>query len=68
MLFSHHASNIILSMPFLTVLIFDVVSFPLYVPLVLLVPHLVYLTLISLSILMDLKLILKKTDKPFAGI
>ncbi len=59
-LIKHHPSNMILSIPVLTVLLPTVISFPLHVPLVLLIPHLVYLVLFSLSILMDLKSILTK--------
>ena len=59
-LFKPHSSNLILSVPVLTVLLPTVLSFPLYVPLVLLIPHLVYLTLFIISILIDLKSILTK--------
>jgi len=59
-LFKHRPSNMILSIPVLTVLLPTVIRFPLYVPPLLLVPHLVYLALFSLSILMDLKSILSK--------
>jgi hypothetical protein len=57
-LFNHHPSNLILSIPLFTVLLPTVISFPLYVPLALLIPHLVYLTLFIISILIDLKSIL----------
>ncbi len=60
-LFNHHSSNLILSVPVLTVLLPTVISFPMYVPLALFIPHLVYLTLFSYSILLDWKEILKKT-------
>ena len=61
LLFQHHKSNLILSIPVLTVLLPTVVSFPLYVPFILLIPHLVYLTLFGFSILVDWKAILTKT-------
>ena len=60
LLFKHHSSNMILSVPILTVLLPTVLSFPLYVPLALLLPHLVYLTLFIFSILIYWKAILKK--------
>ncbi len=60
LLFKQQSSNLILSVPVLTVLLPTVVSFPLYVPLELLIPHLVFLTLFVFSILMDWKPILKK--------
>ena len=59
-LFKHHPSNLILSIPLFTVLLPTAISFPLYVPLALLIPHLVYLTLFIISILIDLKSILTK--------
>ena len=60
-LFKHHSSNLILSVPVLTVLLPTLISFPLYVPLELLIPHIVYLTIFGFSILLDWKAILKKT-------
>jgi len=66
LLFKHHPSNMILAIPLLTVLLPTVISFPLYVPLGLLIPHLVYLTLFIISIFMDLKSILTRTEKNFA--
>jgi len=60
-LFKHHPSNLILSIPVMTVLLPTVISFPLYVPFALLIPHLVYLTLFGFSILLDWKDILTKT-------
>jgi hypothetical protein len=63
-LFKHHSSNMILAIPVLTVLLPTVISFPLYVPLALLIPHIVYLILFSIPILIDWKAILTKTEKP----
>jgi membrane-bound metal-dependent hydrolase YbcI (DUF457 family) len=60
LLVKQQSSNLILSVPVLTVLLPTVVSFPLYVPLELLIPHLAFLTLFVFSILMDWKPILKK--------
>ena len=63
-LFKHHSSNMILAIPVLTVLLPAVISFPLYVPLALLIPHIVYLILFSIPILIDWKVILTKNEKP----
>lgn len=59
-LFKHHSSNMILAIPVLTVLLPTIISFPLYVPLALLIPHIVYLILFSIPILIDWKVILTK--------
>jgi len=53
-LFQHHPSNLLLSIPVLTVLLPTFFSFPLSVPLGLIIPHLTYLTLFTISILIDL--------------
>ena len=63
-LFKHHSSNMILAIPVLTVLLPTLISFPLHVPLALLIPHLVYLILFTIPILIDLKIISTKTEKP----
>lgn len=63
-LFKHHSSNMILAIPVLTVLLPTVISFPLYVPLALLIPHIVYLILFSIPIIIDWKVILTKNEKP----
>ena len=67
LLFKRHPSNIILSIPLIAVLLPTTISYPLSVPLILLIPHLVYLFLFVLVIIMDLKSILTKTERPFAG-
>jgi len=59
LLFKRHSSNMILSIPVLTVLLPTVISFPLYVPLALLVPHFFYLILFFFSIFIGWKAILK---------
>lgn len=61
-LFKPHPSNMILAIPVLTVLLPTLISFPLYVPLALLIPHIVYLILLTIPIIIDLKLILTKTE------
>jgi len=63
-LFKHHSSNMILAIPVLTVLLPTIISFPLYVPLALLIPHIVYLILFSIPIIIDWKVILTKNEKP----
>ena len=63
-LFKHHLSNMILAIPVLTVLLPTIISFPLYVPLALFIPHIVYLILFSIPIIIDWKVILTKNEKP----
>jgi len=63
LLFQQHPSNMILFVPVLTVLLPAFLSFPLHVPLALVIPHLIYIALFSLSILVDLRAILTKTEK-----
>lgn len=60
LLFQRHRSNLLLSTPLFTVLLPAFLSFPTYVPLELLVPHLIYLALFTLSIVLDLKAILSE--------
>jgi hypothetical protein len=55
-----HKSNLILSIPTFTVLLPTFISFPSYVPTLLIVPHLVYLFIFSASIIVDLRKLLKK--------
>jgi hypothetical protein len=59
-LFKPHPLNMILSIPLIAVLLPTVISYPLSVPLVMLIPHLFYFVLFSFSILMNLKSILTK--------
>ena len=59
-LLKRHPSNLILFIPLVTVLLPSVITFPLYVPLVLLIPHLVYLFLFVFSIFVNLMAILTK--------
>ena len=61
-LFKPHPSNMILAIPVLTVLLPTVISFPLYVPLTLLIPHIIYLILFTIPIMIDLKIMLTKTE------
>ena len=58
LLFRHHRSNLLLSTPLFAVLLPTFLNFPTHVPLELLIPHLAYITLFTLSIIMDLKAIL----------
>ena len=62
-LFQRHPSNLLLSIPVFTVLIPTLLSFPMYVPLELIIPHLIYLAVFTLSILVDLISNLRMTKK-----
>jgi membrane-bound metal-dependent hydrolase YbcI (DUF457 family) len=62
-LFQHHPSNLLLSIPVFTVLLPTLLSFPLSVPIELIIPHLTYLTIFAFSILTDLKSSKKTTHK-----
>jgi hypothetical protein len=53
--FQPHDSNLILSIPALTALLPTFLSFPLDVPMVLILPHLTYLFIFSYSIAIDVK-------------
>jgi membrane-bound metal-dependent hydrolase YbcI (DUF457 family) len=57
-LFQLHRSNLLLVIPLCTVLLPVVLYFPTYVPLELLIPHLIYIALFALSIAADLKAII----------
>ncbi len=59
-LFQHHASNMLLSIPILTVLLPTLLSFPLSVPLELIIPHVIYLILFAFSTLIDFQYTLRK--------
>lgn len=63
-LFRPHASNLILAIPVMTVLLPTIISFPLSVPLSLLIPHIIYLILLTIPVLIDLKIMPTKTEKP----
>jgi hypothetical protein len=66
--FKPHPSNMILAIPVLTVLLPTVISFPMYVPLALLIPHIVYLLLFTIPIIIDFKIVFTKTEKSIAGL
>ena len=57
--FRNSKLNLILTIPIFTVLLPTFVSYPLYVPFLLVVPHLFYLVLFSISVLIALKGIFK---------
>jgi len=59
-LFQHHPSNLLLTIPILTIVLPAFLSFPLAIPVELIIPHLVYLTFFALSILTDLKTIFQR--------
>jgi len=54
-LFQHHPSNLLLTIPVFAIILPSFLSFPLVVPLQLIVPHLILLALLALSIFTDLK-------------
>jgi hypothetical protein len=58
--FQNRKSNLLLAIPIVTVLLPTFVSYPLQVPIVLMPPHLFYLVLFSVSVLIVLVEILKK--------
>jgi membrane-bound metal-dependent hydrolase YbcI (DUF457 family) len=55
-----HPSNMLLSIPTFTVLLPTILSFPQYVPATLIIPHLAYLIVFTISIFIDFKALLKK--------
>jgi len=59
-LFQPHPSNLFLLIPIFTVLLPALFMFPLYVPLELMIPHLICLTIFALSILVDILLVQKQ--------
>lgn len=59
-LFQHHPSNLMLTIPVLTLILPAFLSFPLAVPLELIIPHLIYLTILSVSALIDIKVLFKE--------
>lgn len=54
-LFQHHPFNLLLTIPVATIILPAFLSFPLAVPPALVVPHLVFLAILVLSIIVDLK-------------
>lgn len=61
-MFKPHTSNMILAIPVLTVLLPTLISFPVYVPVSLLIPHVIYLILFAIPVLIDLKMMMTKTE------
>jgi len=59
-LFQPHNSNLILAIPMFTVLLPTFLAFPLDVPVLLILPHIVYLAIFLASLLIDVKKILGK--------
>jgi len=58
-LFQHHPTNLLLTIPVFTIILPAFLSYPIAVPVALIAPHLVFLALLALSIVMDLKQILR---------
>jgi len=56
-----HPSNLLLSIPTFTVLLPTLLSFPQYVPSALIIPHLTYLTIFTISIFIDFKALFQKS-------
>ena len=65
MLFSSDLSNLVLFVPFVTVLLPTVATFPLYFPWALLVPHLVFVVIFTYSVYMTLKSAIRKNGVSF---
>ena len=59
-LFKQNSSKMILSIPAMTVLLPTLAEFPLYVPISLIIPHIFFIILLTVSIIIDLKMILTK--------
>jgi hypothetical protein len=59
-LLQHHTSNMLLAIPVFAILLPVAFDFPLSVPMELVIPHLIYLTLFTLSILIDFQFTIKK--------
>lgn len=60
-LFKQNSSKMILSIPAMTVLLPTLAEFPLIVPISLVIPHIFFIILLTVSIIIDLKIILTKT-------
>lgn len=54
-LFQHHTSNMLLCVPVLAIVLPVALGFPLHVPMELAIPHIVYLVLFAVSILIDFR-------------
>jgi hypothetical protein len=65
LLFTPNPSNTILSIPVLTVLLPTTISFPIEVPPALIIPHLAFLILFTIPIIIDLKAILTKNKTTY---
>ena len=63
-LFKPQSSNMILAVPIIAVLLPTILSFPLYVPVSLLAPHIVYLILLIFPIIIHSKGCLIRTENP----
>jgi hypothetical protein len=59
-LFQHHSSNLLLSIPFFTVLLPSLLSFPLSVPLELITPHIILIVFFALSFLIEIEHIIRR--------
>lgn len=59
------SSNLVLAIPILSIILPLLLSIPLQVPFFLWVPHIIFLFLFSMSLLINLRTFVKKSDKPF---
>jgi len=58
-LFQHHPTNLLLAIPLFTVLLPSLFSFPLSVPVALIIPHIILLAFFAIPILIDIEHILR---------
>lgn len=62
-LFKQNSSKMILTIPAVTVVLPTLIKFPLYVPVLLVIPHVFIIILLTFSILVDLKVLLRARTK-----
>jgi len=61
-LFRHHPSNMLLTVPVITIILPAFLGFPVAVPLLLIIPHIIFLTLLVISVFVDIKSLFKKSQ------
>lgn len=64
-LFQHHAYNLLLTVPLVAIILPAFLSFPMTVPTVLIVPHLVFLAILVFSVILDIRGTVKTRHKAF---
>ena len=65
-LLTHHPSNLALAVPILSIVLPVFFDIPLHAPFALLIPHMIFLSLFSLSVLIDMKTVLKMPSNLFS--